>query len=370
MWVEMENELTHGPVMKTMLKFAIPMILGDLLQQCYNIADTLIVGRFLGADALAAVGSAFSLMTFLTSILLGLAMGSGTVFSIRFGQKDETALKEGVLASFVLLGVVTVILNILVFAGVDWIIWFLRTPDELTVLMKDYLIVIFAGLAGIFLYNFFASLLRSLGNSVVPLAFLAISAGLNIILDLLFVAVLNRGVAGAAEATVIAQYVSGIGIAVYTKIRFPHLLCLDGRIRLRRSRIKEITNFSALTCLQQSIMNLGILAVQGLVNSFGTTIMASFAAAVKIDAFAYLPVQDFGNAFSIFIAQNYGAGQTGRIKKGIRAAVVTSVGFSLVISLLVCIFAGPLMSLLSTQAKPPSYPKAYGICALKGLSTR
>ena len=122
MWIEMENELTHGPVMKTMLKFAVPMILGDLLQQCYNIADTLIVGRFLGADALAAVGSAFSLMTFLTSILLGLAMGSGTVFSIRFGQKDKTALKEGVLASFVLLGVITVILNILVFAGVDWII--------------------------------------------------------------------------------------------------------------------------------------------------------------------------------------------------------------------------------------------------------
>ena len=145
MWIEMENELTHGPVMKTMLKFAVPMILGDLLQQCYNIADTLIVGRFLGADALAAVGSAFSLMTFLTSILLGLAMGSGTVFSIRFGQKDKTALKEGVLASFVLLGVITVILNILVFAGVDWIIWFLRTPDELTALMKDYLIVIFAG---------------------------------------------------------------------------------------------------------------------------------------------------------------------------------------------------------------------------------
>lgn len=244
---KMENELTHGPVMKTMLRFAIPMILGDLLQQCYNIADTLIVGRFLGADALAAVGSAFSLMTFLTSILLGLAMGSGTVFSIRFGQKDETALKEGILASFVLLGVVTVVLNILVFAGIDWIIWFLRTPDELTGLMKDYLIVIFAGLIGIFLYNFFASLLRSLGNSVVPLAFLAVSAGLNIALDLLFVAVLNRGVAGAAEATVISQYVSGIGIAVYTRIKFPHLLRRDGKIRLRRSRIKEITNFSALT---------------------------------------------------------------------------------------------------------------------------
>ena len=335
---EMQNELTHGPVMKTMLRFAVPMILGNLLQQCYNIADTLIVGRFLGAGALAAVGSAFSLMTFLTSIILGLAMGSGTVFSIRFGQKDDRALRECILASFVLLGIVTVILNILVFAGTDRIIWFLRTPDELIPMMREYLTVIFAGLIGIFLYNFFASLLRSLGNSVIPLVFLAVSAVLNIILDLWFVA-------GAAEATVIAQYVSGIGITLYTWIRFPHLLRPDPDIRLRRSRIKEITGFSALTCLQQSIMNLGILAVQGLVNSFGTTIMAAFAAAVKIDAFAYLPVQDFGNAFSIFIAQNYGAGKTDRIRKGVRTAVITSTVFSLVISLLVFIFARPLMSL-------------------------
>lgn len=341
----MEKELTQGPVMKTMLRFAVPMILGDLLQQCYNIADTLIVGRFLGENALAAVGSAFSLMTFLTSILLGLAMGSGTVFSIRFGQKDEPGLKEGILASFTLLGVVTVVLNILVFAGIDWIIWFLRTPDKLVGMMKDYLLVIFAGLIGIFLYNFFASLLRSLGNSVIPLAFLAVSAVLNIILDLWFVAGLNRGVAGAAEATVISQYVSGIGIALYTRIKFPHLLCRNNNVRLRLFRIKEITNFSALTCLQQSIMNLGILAVQGLVNSFGTTVMASFAAAVKIDAFAYLPVQDFGNAFSIFIAQNYGAGKTERIRKGIRFAMAASVIFSLVISFIVFLFAGPLMSL-------------------------
>ena len=341
----MENELTRGPVMKTMLRFAIPMILGDLLQQCYNIADTLIVGRFLGADALAAVGSAFSLMTFLTSIILGLAMGSGTVFSIRFGQKDERGLQEGIIASFVLLGIVTIFLNILIFAGIDWIIWFLRTPDELISLMKEYLMVIFAGLVGIFLYNFFASLLRSLGNSVIPLAFLAVSAVLNIVLDLWFVAGLDRGIGGAAEATVISQYVSGIGIALYTCIRFPHLIRPKAGIRLRLSRIKEITSFSALTCMQQSIMNLGILAVQGLVNSFGTTIMAAFAAAVKIDAFAYLPVQDFGNAFSIFIAQNFGARENNRIQKGIRAALLTSVFFSLFISLLVFVFAEPLMGL-------------------------
>lgn len=331
--------------MQTMLRFAVPMILGDLLQQCYNIADTLIVGRYLGESALAAVGSAFSLMTFLTSIILGLAMGSGTVFSIRFGQKDEKGLKEGILASFTLLASVTIILNVLVFAGLDFIIWFLPTPEELVQMMRDYLAVIFAGLAGIFLYNFFASLLRSLGNSVVPLAFLAVSACLNIVLDLWFVTGLHRGVAGAAEATVIAQYVSGIGIAIYTFVKFPQLLRREQGVRLRKSRVKEITSFSALTCMQQSIMNLGILAVQGLVNSFGTTIMAAFAAAVKIDAFAYLPVQDFGNAFSIFTAQNYGAKKPERIKKGIRTAVLVSVSFSLLISLCVCLFAAPLMSL-------------------------
>ena len=194
----MEQELTKGPVMKTMLLFAVPMILGDLLQQCYNIADTLIVGRFLGADALAAVGSAFALMTFLTSILLGLAMGSGTVFSIRYGRKDMTGLKECILASFVLLAVINLILNLLIFIGIDGIIWFLRTPEELKGLMHEYLIVIFAGLTAIFLYNFFASLLRSLGNSIVPLVFLAISAGLNIVLDLWFVIGLKWGVSGAA----------------------------------------------------------------------------------------------------------------------------------------------------------------------------
>ena len=348
----MNHDLTNGPIIRTMLRFALPMILGDLLQQCYNIADTLIVGRVLGADALAAVGSAFSLMTFLTSILLGLAMGSGTVFSIRFGQKKTDALKECVLASFVLLGSVTLILNVLVYLGIDWIIQILQIPQSLVKMMHDYLIVIFAGLAAIFLYNFFAALLRSLGNSIIPLVFLAVSAVLNIVLDLWFVAGLHRGVDGAAEATVLSQYVSGIGIALYTALRFPQLFHRgDGGIRLRLSRIREITGFSALTCLQQSIMNLGILAVQGLVNSFGPAIMAAFAAGVKIDAFAYLPVQDFGNAFSIFIAQNYGAGRHQRIRKGIRAAMLTTAVFGALISAGVIVFAQPLMTMFIDGAQ-------------------
>ena len=342
----MQNSLTQGPVMRSMLLFAVPMILGDLLQQCYNVADTLIVSWYLGPDALAAVGSSFTLMTFLTSILLGLCMGSGAVFSIRFGQRDEAALRESAQASFVLIAGLTVVLNIVAFLCLDGIQVFLRVSDEaIWSLMREYLAVIFCGIAGTFLYNYFACYLRAVGDSVTPLIFLAVSAGLNIVLDLWFVAGLNRGVAGAAEATVISQYVSGLGIAAYTWVRFPGLLRRDKHVRLSMSRVREIASFSALTCMQQSIMNLGILAVQGLVNSFGTAIMAAFAAAVKIDAFAYLPVQDFGNAFSIFIAQNYGAKQTERIKQGIRTAALASVSFSLVISLAVFAFAEPLMGI-------------------------
>ena len=252
----MKGDLTRGPVMKTMLLFALPMILGNLLQQCYNIADTLIVGRFLGADALAAVGSSYTLMTFLTSILLGLCMGSSAVFSIRFGQKDENGLKEGMCASFVLIASLTVILNAAAFLGIDWILYFLRVPEEIQGLMRKYLIVIFCGIAATFFYNYFASLLRAVGNSVIPLAFLAVSAVLNIVLDLFFVLVLNRGVAGAAEATVISQYVSGIGIAASTWIFCPYLRVTKAHCRIRLSCVKEIAGFSVLTCVQQSVMNL------------------------------------------------------------------------------------------------------------------
>lgn len=339
----MNGDLTQGPVMKSMLRFAVPMILGNLLQQCYNVADTLIVGQFLGANALAAVGSAFTLMTFLTSILLGLCMGSGALFSIRFGQKDEQGLKEAICTSFLLIAVITLLLNLLAFACLDGIAVFLQVPSDVWPLMREYLAVIFCGIAATFLYNYFASLLRSVGNSVAPLLFLAVSAILNIGLDLWFVIGLKRGVAGAAEATVISQYISGIGLALYYWVRFPALRVERAHLKLRRSCIREIAGFSILTCIQQSVMNLGILMVQGLVNSFGASVMAAFAAAVKIDAFAYMPVQDFGNAFSTFIAQNYGAKKKERIQAGLKGAVLTALIFCLIISAAVWIFARPLM---------------------------
>lgn len=339
----MYHDLTEGKISRSLLLFALPMMAGNLLQQFYNIADTLIVGRVLGSNALAAVGSAYTLMTFLTSIFLGLSMGSGALFSIYKGKNDQDSLRNAIVHAFALIMAVTVLLNVLVYIGIDPILHFLRVPDEVWDGMKAYLLVIFAGIIATSLYNYFSCLLRALGNSTIPLVFLAASAVLNIGLDLLFVAVLPWGIRGAALATVIAQYVSGIGITLYVLLKCRDLLPSREDLQFNRQILGEIGNLSSMTCVQQSVMNFGILMVQGLVNSFGPVIMAAFAAAVKIDTFAYLPVQDFGNAYSTFIAQNYGAGKKDRIRKGTRESFLISFLFCIVISAVVCIFAAPLM---------------------------
>lgn len=341
----MTRDLTKGPVVKSMLIFAVPMILGNLLQQCYNIADTIIVGKFLGKSALAAVGSSFALMTFITSIIIGLCMGSSALFSIRFGQKDEKALIENLTASFLFISILTVAMNIIAYIFLDSVQGFLNVPSDVWIDMRSYLFIIYLGIPAVFLYNYFSSFLRAIGNSVLPLIFLAISAVLNIVLDIYFVIYLNRGVTGAAEATIIAQYISGVGMSVYSILRYPILRSIFNVRGIKKSSVREIVSFSMLTCVQQSIMNLGILLVQGLVNSFGATVMAAFTAAVKIDAFAYMPVQDFGNAFSTFIAQNYGAKKGDRIHKGVKSAVCITMIFCLIISVIVFIFAPYLMQI-------------------------
>ena len=339
----MRQDLTTGPVAKTMLLFSLPLIAGDMLQQLYNVADTLIVGRFLGAEALGAVGSAYTLMTFLTSILLGLALGSGAVFSMEWGRRDLAELRRSVFSAFCLIAALTAALTAFAFLFLDGILRFLQVPAENYGLMRAYLWVIFLGIPATFLYNFFACLVRAVGDSAAPLVFLGLSAGVNIALDLWFVVGLGWGVEGAAAATVIAQYLSGAAMTAYTALRWPQLLPGRGERRLGRENLSRIARFSLLTCAQQSVMNFGILLVQGRVNSFGPAVMAAFAAGVKIDAFAYLPVQDFGNAFSTFVAQNYGAKKGERIRRGIRVAGSVAIGFSLAISALVFIFARPLM---------------------------
>ncbi len=336
-------DLTKGNISKTLLQFALPMIMGNLLQQMYNVTDTLIVGRYIGREALAAVGSAYTLMTFLNSILLGFCMGSGVMFSVCYGKRDTDRMKQGMFLSFVMIGALTLVINVAVFLGLDGILVFLRVPDEVYGMMREYLWIIFWGITAIFIYNYFASLLRAIGNSVVPLVFLGVSAVSNIVLDLVFVLIFRRGIAGAAEATVLAQIFSGVGIAWYTWICFPEFRLGRAWMRWDFGVLKEIFHLSFLTSVQQSVMNFGILMVQGLVNSFGPVVMAAFAAAVKIDSFAYMPVQDFGNAFSTFVAQNFGAGEQERIRRGIRSASFCTLVFCLMITAGVCLFARELL---------------------------
>lgn len=338
-----QRDLTVGGVFPTMCFFALPMILGNLLQQCYNIVDTWVVGHYVSSAALGAVGSAFALMTFLTSVLLGLCMGSGVVFSLCFGTRDEARLEEGLRASALLTAAVAALLTAVSLLGVDAIVVWMNIPWEITEMTRDYLVLVFCGIPAIALYNFFAAYLKALGNSVVPLVFLGVSTALNIALDLLLVAVYPFGTAGAAAATIIAQYVSGLGLGLYAFLRDRRLRQAFRRFRVRRASLGEIANYSLLTCMQQSVMNLGILMVQGLVNSFGTGVMAAFAAGVKIDAFAYMPVQEYGNAFSTFIAQNMGAKQADRIKRGVRCGVGTVVCYCAAVSLILFLLAEPLV---------------------------
>lgn len=340
-----KGDLTKGPITGTMLRFAWPLMLGNLLQQCYNIADTLIVGRVLGAGALAAVGSSYTLIVFITSIFIGLCMGCSAVFSMQYGARDLKELRSSIFSSILIIGSVTLVLNVLSIAFLSPIIHLLQTPDEITGLTYDYLFIIFLGMIPVCLYNFYAFLLRAIGNSFVPLLFLMVSVILNIGLDLLFILVARMGVEGAALATVIAQSAAAAGIIVYTCRLFPVLRLTRKDCAIRPHAIKRISSYAFLTGIQQSVMNFGILMVQGLVNSFGTSVMAAFAAAVKIDSFAYMPVQDFGNAFSTFVAQNYGAGRIERIRRGIRSAILVTTLFAFAVSAMVFWCSPWLMSL-------------------------
>lgn len=395
----MTRDLTKGPVMKAVLLFTGPMLLGNLLQQCYNMADTWIVGRALGSEALAAVGSAFTLMTFLTSILIGLCMGAGSMCAIYFGRQDSVGVARRMKTAFAFIGMVAVVLQAASMLFMDEILYLMRIPEELYEMMCDYVWIILCGILFIFLYNYFACMLRAVGNSVVPLVFLSIGTVGNIVMDYLFVMVWNMGVKGAAAATVAAQAFSGIGILVYSLRREPvfqgivlwrksnvgpeqervlqnstaeeevlrekpddggmseaskepvhnaELVCHDGTsspVQTTTEIFREVAVHSLAASVQQSIMNFGILMIQSLVNSFGTVVMAAFTVGVKIDAFAYMPVQEFGNAFSVFVAQNYGAGEEERMRQGVRKSVVLVVLFCLAVSGIVYLFAPSLIQI-------------------------
>lgn len=211
----MKQVLTEGNIGKGLILFSLPMIAGNLLQQLYNVVDTLIVGQTIGAQALSAVGSSYALMVLLTSVILGLCMGSGVVFSQLYGANREEEVKVSIVNAFVLIFLVSAVVMVLSYLLLNSIVVWMQIPKEAIVYVKEYLTIIFSGILFVFLYNFFSAILRSVGNTFIPLVFLGVSAFLNIVLDLVFILVFHMGVKGAAWATVSAQVVSAIGVMVY-----------------------------------------------------------------------------------------------------------------------------------------------------------
>lgn len=344
------NDLTRGSITKGLWYFALPLMVGNIFQQFYNLVDTYVVGRYVGELALAAVGTSYTFMTFITSVIIGLCMGHGTYVSMAYGREDDAAIRNSIFITTILISLLTIGLTIGVLSYLDTIIALLQTPFEVRGGMYTYLWFVVLGLMGSFLYNHFAMILRGLGNSVVPLIFLILSILLNVVLDIYFVVVLHMAIKGVAMATVISQYISGIGLMMYFYYFYPQYRVKKEDCHLNRDRLNQTLQLSFFTSLQQATMNLGILCVQGIVNRFGSTVMAAFSIAVKIDTLAYMPVQDFGNAFSVFVAQNYGAKKQERIREGIRKAAQSVVIFCLVVSVLVCLLAPSLMAIF-TQNK-------------------
>ena len=344
-------DLTSGSISLGLVKFSLPLMAGNVLQQCYNLTDTLVVGRFIGKNALAAVGSAYTLMIFLTSIILGLSMGCGAFLSMKYGAKEDREFAIGNWLSFCGTGLFSILLTLLVYLLLGITANLLAIPASIQALFNQYLLIIYAGIPATFLYNYFACSLRAIGNSAIPLIFLCLSSVLNIILCIWLVAGLGLGVAGSALATVISQYFAGLGLTIYAWQHFPQLRFKKAAMVCDQAISRNILSLAGLTALQQSIMNLGILMVQGRINSFGVNVMAAFSSAVKIDTLAYSPVQDFGNAYSTFVAQNYGAQQADRIKQGNRQASWWILAFCLIISSLVVFWAKPLLALFSSDSE-------------------
>ncbi len=344
-------DMTKGKPSKLILYFAFPMILGNIFQQVYNLVDTIVVGKFIGSNALAAVGSSFAIIVFITSIIIGLSMGVSVLLSQFYGAKELEKMKETIITATIVIGFVTIILMIVSLMFIDNILALFNMLQQLIEDSKSYLIIILVGLLFTYVYNLGTALLRAIGDSKRPLYFLIISSVINIFLDLIFVINLNLGVKGVALATIIAQGVSAILVVIYISKKVTFIKFTIKDIKFKKESFLLVIRYSVLTSIQQSIMNLGILIVQGLVNSFGVVVMAAFAAAVKIDSFAYMPVQDFGNAFSTYVAQNKGANLEERIIDGIKSAGKVIIIFSIITTSLVLIFSKNLMLLFVNKGE-------------------
>lgn len=350
-----QMSLTEGSITKGLILFAVPILLSNLFQQLYNSVDSMVVGNYVGSAALAAVGSTGSLINLLIGFFLGIATGTGVLYAMHYGAGDYPGLKKLIDCAMVLSVGVGVVISVLGIAFSRQMLVLMDTPDDVLDPANQYLRIYLAGTIITMIYNVGAGMLRAEGDSTRPLIYLVIGGVTNLILDLLLVAVFDMGVAGAAIATVAAQLVS----AVLTVIR---LTKLDSRYRFRPLRMElnaltmwDIIRISVPCGLQSSMFNIANLLVQAKINSFGTAAMAGVTAYTKLDGFIYMPMNAMALAISTYVGQNIGAGKFSRIRKGIRVAMLSSLGATLVLEAAVLLFSAPLLDLFTDEPDAKTY---------------
>ena len=341
----MVRNMTEGRIFRHLLSYAVPTILGNLFQLTYNAMDSIIVGRFAGKNSLAAVGTANPIMNIVLFFIIGLCMGASVLMSEFYGAGDHDRLKREVSTTLVAGIVFTVGLSVAFILLAEPILVLIRTPQEVIGEARAYLRIIFAGLIFTFLYNVYAAALRSVGDSVTPVRCLIVAAVLNGILDYIMVAVFHTGAAGAAAATVAAQACSAVMCMVYVSRRVELLRVKRKELAIDRGLLSRTVHYSWASAMHQAVLYMGKVGVQMTVNPLGVDAMAAFNAVNRVDDFAYTPQQSIGQGITVFIAQNRGAGNEARVRKGLKEGLILEVLYGLGIGAVIFFSARFLMTL-------------------------
>ena len=344
------NDMTKGNPFKLIILFSIPLFLGNTFQQLYNMADTVIVGRFVGVKALAALGATGSLFFLLFGLVSGLTSGFAVITSQKFGAGDYKGMRHSITTSIFLCIFSTVVITVFTLIITKPLLHIMNTPEDIFDQAVLYISIIFAGTAASVLYNMIACILRALGDSRTPLYFLLLSSAINIVLDLVFIISFSMGVDGAAYATVISQAVSGILCFIYIKIKYPVLKLHKEDWHFDFSFALDHLKVALPMSLQFCVTALGIMTIQAALNRFGSTVVASYTAASKVEQIITTPAMTFGMTMAIYCGQNFGAGQYERIKTGVRSCILISGIFSIVSTILVILFSSDFTRLFIENA--------------------
>ena len=334
----MTNDMTKGSPLKIFIFFSIPLLIGNIFQQLYSMVDTIIVGRFVGVNALAAVGTTGSMFFLVNGMILGLTSGFGVLVSQKFGAKDEVGIKKAVASNIILTVISTIIITVIALFVKTPLLKLMNTPDNIFKDANTYITIIFAGIITQAIYNMSAGILRALGDSKTPLYFLIISSILNIILDLVFIAKFNMGVAGAAYATNIAQGFSAILCIIYSYRKFKILRLKKEDFKVEKEYFKTHLKIGIPMGLQFSITAIGIIIVQSAINIFGSTVIASYTASSKVLQLVMQPAVSFGVTIATYAGQNLGAKRFDRIKNGIKIMNKVSIVSSLIAGFVLVFF--------------------------------